>query len=112
MKFFVGYLVLLVAAGAALGDAKSDFDELFGDTVRKVSASRDSARGVALAKQMFDIAETLEVNAELKVLLWTHAVRFSEKTPSGYDTAVKAISSRVSLLMSFSRSFFFRSPKP
>jgi len=91
MKLCIGSLILLVVAHVAFGDAKSDFDELFGDTVKKVSASRNSAQAAALAKQMVDIAETLEGNAELKVLLWTHAVRFSERIPSGYDTAVKAI---------------------
>jgi len=91
MKLCIGPMILLAAAHVAFGDAKSDFDELFGDTVRKVSASRNSAKAVALAKQMVEVADSLKGNAELKVLLWTHAARFAEKSPSGYDTAIKAI---------------------
>ena len=91
MKLSVGSLVLLAVAHAAFGDAQSDFDELFGDAIQRVSASRNSARGVALAKQMVEVADSLKGNTELKVLLWTRAAGFSEKTPTGYDTAVKAL---------------------
>jgi len=91
MKLSVGSLVLLAIAVTAFGDAQSDFDELFGNAVRRVSASRSSAEAVALAKQMVDVTDSLEGHGDLKVLLWTRAAEFGVKDPSGYDTAIKAI---------------------
>ncbi|MDP7288710.1 MAG: hypothetical protein QGH94_12030, partial [Phycisphaerae bacterium] len=85
MRSCVGILTLLVIAQVALGDAKSDFDELFGKEVRRVSASHSSAKAVALAKQMVEIAGTLEGNEELKVLLWTRATAFTERFSAGYE---------------------------
>jgi len=91
MRSCAGSLILLAIAHIALGDAKSDFDELFGEEVRRVSASRSSAEAVALAKQMVEIADTLSGNEELKLLLYTKAVAYSERTAAGRDTAVKAL---------------------
>ncbi len=91
MRFSVGIPVLLVLVHVAFGDAKSDFDELFGQEVRRVSASRSSAQAIALAKQMIAVADTLEGNEELKVLLWTKAAAYSERTAAGRETSVKAL---------------------
>ncbi len=95
MRSCVGILTLLVIAQVALGDAKSDFDELFGKEVRRVSASHSSAKAVALAKQMVEIAGTLEGNEELKVLLWTRATAFTERFSAGYETAVKSLNNLI-----------------
>jgi hypothetical protein len=91
MRSCIASIALLAVAHIAIGDAKSDFDELFGQEVRRVSASRSSADAVALAKQMVKIADTLSENEELKLLLYTKAAAYGEKHAAGRDTAVEAL---------------------
>jgi hypothetical protein len=83
--------VLAVLAGWALGDAQSDFDTLFGDEVKKVTASRNPKAAAELAVQMLKTVGSVENRPDLDMVLWKYAADLGAKDPSGFATATAAI---------------------
>ena len=80
-----------VWTAGVLADAKSDFQTLFGQEIKRVVASRKGAEAATLAGQMLLAAESIEDRPELHVMLWTSAADFGAKDPSGYAAATKAL---------------------
>ncbi len=83
--------VLSVLAGLAMGDAESDFNSLFGDDVKKVTASRNGKAAAELAAQILKTAGLVENRPDLDLLIWKNAAELGVKDPSGFDTATVAI---------------------
>jgi len=83
--------VLAILAGGALGDAVSDFNTLFGDEVKRVTASRNGKAAAELADQMLKTAGTVENRPDLDLVIWRNAADLGARDPSGFPTAVKAI---------------------
>ncbi|MDP6544902.1 MAG: hypothetical protein QGH60_12985 [Phycisphaerae bacterium] len=80
-----------VWTAGALADAKSDFDTLFGDSIKRVAASRKGKDAATLAGQMMEAAESIKDRPDLHVMLWTKAADLGAKDPSGYALAAKAL---------------------
>jgi hypothetical protein len=74
-----------------LADAKSDFETLFGDEIKRVVASRKPAEAAALAGQMMLAAKSIKDRPDLHVMLWTSAADFGAKDPSGFAAATQAL---------------------
>jgi len=87
-------IVCVVLGGwnsGALADAKSDFQTLFGEEIKRVVASRKPAEAAALAGQMMLAAKSIKDRPDLHVMLWTSAADFGAKDPSGFAAATQAL---------------------
>lgn len=84
-------IVLSGFVASACADAESDFNSLFGDEIKRVTASRNGKAAAELAAQMMLAAKSVENRPDLHVLLWTRAAEFGAKSPSGYKTAIQAV---------------------
>ena len=90
-RMMVVCVVLSVWTAGVLADAKSDFQSLFGNEIKRVVASRNGKEFAALAGQMLLAAKSVEDRPDLDILLWTRAAEFGAKDPSGFTAAIKAL---------------------
>jgi len=84
-------LVLTLCAAGALGDAESDFNSLFGDDVKQVTASRNGKAAAELAAQIFKTVGSVENRPDLDLVMWKYAADLGARDPSGFATATAAI---------------------
>ena len=84
-------ILLSFCAAGALGDAESDFDSLFGEDVKRVTASRNTKEAAELAAQMLKTAGSVANRPDLDLVIWRYAAELGAKDPSGFITAIAAI---------------------
>ncbi|MBI1373779.1 MAG: hypothetical protein GC159_13730 [Phycisphaera sp.] len=72
-------------------EATDTFNQLFGDEVRRVTATRVPDDDVALARSIISAADSVEDKPALVRVLLDNAQRLAAKDPSGYDTAILAL---------------------
>jgi len=82
-----GFLLL---PSLLLADAQSDFDMLFGEEAKRVSATADKADDVRLAAKFLDAAAEMPDAPELQVLLNRKAYEFAMKGDGGIRHALEA----------------------
>ncbi len=70
--------------------ARSAFDTLYGEDLKRVTATRDPADDVALAARLLDAAKAAEAQPELMAVLCAKACDLGSADPKGYDTAFEA----------------------
>ncbi len=83
--------VLVLLAGIVLADAKSDYEMLFGDEAKKVSATKTTADDAAFAKKLLDAAKRLTDVPKTQVFIYEKVVQFGGKDATGAPHALEAI---------------------
>ena len=89
----VGLFISWAAASEAedkVQKARSAFDMLYGEDLKRVAATRDPADDVALAARLLDAAKAAEAQPELMAVLCAKACDLGSVDPKGYDTALEA----------------------
>jgi hypothetical protein len=90
----IGGLFIPCAAASEAEDkvqkARSAFDMLYGEDLKRVTATRDPADDVALAARLLDAAKAAEAQPELMAVLCAKACDLGSADPKGYDTALEA----------------------
>lgn len=84
-------LFLICPVLAAEDDPAGLFNTLFGDQIKTVSATRDSADDIALATQMLDTLGSLNESPELQKLICERAYSLALGAPEGVDAAVTSM---------------------
>ena len=84
-------MVLAVWVPPLRGDAKADFQQVFGEQLRKAAATADTRDDAELAQSLLQAANDTQSNPELQILLCEKAYELGLKTPSGYGTAIEAM---------------------
>jgi len=79
-----------VATGRA-GTAQQKFDKLFANKARHAARTPGSADDAKLADEFMEVAETLDGEADVKILLYQKAALFAAKDPASGETAIKAV---------------------
>jgi len=91
----VAALVLLLGLSvpqSANGEtAQSVFNSTFGQQLKQVRSTRDTADDVDLATTMLNAAKSSLDNTELAVLICENTVALASRHPSGYSVAVEAL---------------------
>ncbi len=82
---------MLIGAGAACADPAGDYERLFGDQDRKVSASRTKADDLQFADSLIKVVRDVSDTPALQVLLCEKIVRFASGSLAGSDTAIEAL---------------------
>ena len=81
---------MAMAAGDAGGQAKKDFDELFGTQVRAAKNAPQPNNDLKLAGQILDAAKGAAISPELMTLLCDAVCDLAGSTPPGQDLALQA----------------------
>lgn len=84
-------VVLLCLTTGLPGDAKSDFESIFGEKARRVAASGGTKDDVAFAAELLEAGRAVEDSPEFQVLVYQKACELALKSPAGCDTADKAL---------------------
>ncbi len=81
------------AVQAAAESPRAIFASLYGDEIKRVSATRDTKDDVALAKNLLKAVETAKDQAELVEVFCDNAYLLASRdsTADGYDTAISAM---------------------
>jgi hypothetical protein len=83
--------VLVASASLRAADAAKQFDDLFGEEVKRVQATPDTKDDVELAQSLIAAAEKSDADPALKQLLCEQASALAMKSSTGAETAVKAL---------------------
>lgn len=93
-----GYLAASIVAYcctcSAMGqgeDPAEMVNSLFGEKLKQVAATRDTADDLALAEQLLNLARNSREKPALLAVLGQHAYELSSKDPQGYGLAVEAL---------------------
>jgi formylglycine-generating enzyme required for sulfatase activity len=86
-----GMLLLLAATGAILADANDDFERLYGEKARKVTATASTADDATFAAELVKDAKSLGDSPQLQVLLYENACKFGLKNLTGLPHVLKAV---------------------
>jgi len=89
--FGVVVAIVCVAAGVARGDAKSDYELIFGKEARSVLATPAKADDVAFAQKLLDAAASVPDSPSLQLLLYNKAYEFATTSGEGMDVALKTL---------------------
>lgn len=84
-------VVVCLLASEAPGDAKSDYQAIFGREAGRVAVSRDKADDVAFAKKLIESAASVSESPKLQLLLYKRAYEFAARSPEGLATALEAL---------------------
>jgi formylglycine-generating enzyme required for sulfatase activity len=90
-----GMFIVLAATGAALADAKGDFDMLYGQEARKVAATAGTADDAAFAAKLVKDAKSLGDSPQLQTLVYEKAIEFGLRNPAGLPAALEALDALV-----------------
>ena len=83
--------IILTLTTSVFADAKSDYEMLFGDEAKKVSATKSTADDAAFAKKLLDAAKALTDSPKTQVFLYEKVVQFGGKDATGAPHALEAI---------------------
>ena len=84
-------LLLVTTAGAWAEEATDAFESLYGQDLKRVTATPSPADDVALAKQLLEAAQAAEKQPAFLAILCDKAYELGDRDPSGYDTALAAM---------------------
>lgn len=88
-------IVICVIAGcfgsAAAETTQEKFDKVFADKVRQAKRTVSKRDDAALAGEFVKVAEMIDGEGDLKIMLYQNAVEFGAKDPAGHESAAKAI---------------------
>ena len=71
--------------------AKASFEQLYGPTMRKTIASRQTEDDLALAGEMMEAARAVTATPEMKAELCDGVFLLAARDPAGYDLAIEAM---------------------
>lgn len=84
-------LSLFLMSSWASAAPTDDFEQLFGDEIKRVQSTRSVEDDVVLAKRMLESAATLKPNEPMLVPLFNFVFEQGRKTEAGYDMALEAM---------------------
>ena len=84
-------LVLLSTIPALADEAADTFNQLYGEDLKRVAATRSADDDLVLAKQLLDAAEKVTHQTAFLTLLCEEAHELAIKDPEGYPTAKAAL---------------------
>ncbi len=84
-------LAVALPGGIVLGDADDDFESIFGDEAKKVSASGTKTDDVRFAAKLLKAAGDMPDSPALQILLYEKSSQFGSRGIAGCDTALTAL---------------------
>ncbi len=86
--FGLACAAVYIAASLALGDAKSDYAELFGKKDARILASSTKSDDLAFAKELLEAAEAVSESPALQVFLYEKVLTFAGASTEGLPIAL------------------------
>ena len=83
--------IILTLTTSVFADAKSDYEMLFGDEAKKVSATKSTADDAAFAKKLLDAAKAMADVRKTRHFLYEKVVQFGSKDVAGAPHALSAL---------------------
>ncbi|MDP6637154.1 MAG: SUMF1/EgtB/PvdO family nonheme iron enzyme [Phycisphaerae bacterium] len=84
-------LAVALSGSIALADAAGDFESIFGNEARKVSASSTKIDDVKFAAKLLQAAKDMPDSPALQALLYERSSQFGSTAIAGCDTALQAL---------------------
>jgi hypothetical protein len=84
-------LLMMPFSGMVFADVNADFETVFGEKIRKVTATSDKADDIALAGEIFEVAARVGDAPALRKLMHERTLDLACRDASGYAIAEKAV---------------------
>jgi len=91
MSLALAFAAVCIAAPPALGDARSDYAELFGKKAARVLASSNKIDDLAFAKELFEAAGAVSESPTLQVFLYQKVLAFAGTGAEGLPIALQVM---------------------